>query len=202
MSKQRGIVAAVLAAGCSKRFGTPKQLLMLNSKSMLQKVIDETCKTDAEQIFVVLGCNWRKIRSQVDLRRGRLLVNLNYREGVSSSIKLAVKRSRSYSGCLIILGDQPLVTSELINRLISLFLERKDAVAALTQYGRTLGTPAIIGRELFELVSKLEGDEGAKSLLTKYMHRTVIMQAEPELLFDVDTPEDYRLLIRKLKGKK
>jgi len=200
LRESRKIAAFVLAAGCSKRFhGKLKQLLPFREKPMLQRVVDEACMSVADEVFLVLGCKWRTISRHVKAERASIVINRNYEEGLSSSLRIAIRKARQINAdaCVILLGDQPLINHRFIDKIIDIFLNESDASGILSRYGKVVGTPAIIGKVLFDEVEELRGDAGAKALLAK--RKDVIkVDAPAEMLRDVDTEEDYRNLMKTL----
>jgi molybdenum cofactor cytidylyltransferase len=192
------VVAFILAAGCSKRFGGKiKQLLPYKGKAILQRVVDEACKSQADEVYIVLGCRWRTISRNIKARRAKIIINRNYERGLSSSIKTAVERAKMINAdaCIILLGDQPFVNYRFINKIIDVFVDKADAAGVLSSYGEVIGTPAIIGKLLFDQVGKIAGDAGAKALLGK-REDVIRIDAPAEMLTDVDTEEDYRNLMK------
>lgn len=197
MKGSNKIIAFILAAGCSKRFpGAIKQLLPFRGKTITQHVIDVARNSKAERVYVVLGCRWRTIRRRLSLGRAGVIVNRYYSRGMSSSVKVAIKRAikEKADAALIILADQPLVSSDLLNRLVDEFLSRDGVEGAVSSFNDVISTPAIIGKSLFDDVMKLEGDAGAKSVLLK-SNKIIKVRASPNSLMDIDTKEDYERLL-------
>ena len=97
-------VGIILSAGESKRMGTPKQLLPWGKTIILQQVIDNAAASHLEQIILVLGCRAGEIANQITLSpKTRTVINNDYQEGMSSSVKCGVKNApagvEAYSCC-------------------------------------------------------------------------------------------------------
>jgi len=93
------------------------------------------------------------------------------------------------------LGDQPLINSEYFNSLIFKFNQNAESIIA-TDYNGSFGVPIVISKNYFSDLSDLKGDKGAKEFLNS--HHEVVIASKSASLFDVDTKEDYKELMRKL----
>src|ERR1700741_3333556 len=82
--------AVVLAAGSSSRMGTPKQLLHLDGRSLLQHVLDNVRHSDVRDIVVVLGASAEAIQREIDLHDVRVVLNENYQQGMGTSLKAGI----------------------------------------------------------------------------------------------------------------
>jgi len=77
----------VLAAGSSRRMGSPKQLLVVRGKPLLELVVGQVCDSGVDDVVVVLGAAFDEIQNRVDLGRARVVVNPDYAAGMASSLK-------------------------------------------------------------------------------------------------------------------
>jgi len=141
----------------------------------------------------------KQIRQKISLGDDKLrwLTNEKAHEGQSTSVIAGLKAiSPESEGALILVGDQPLVKTELINSLIDLFNKNPSLIAAPTFHGQTRN-PVIFHRDLFPNLLKLTGDRGARGLIEKYKAKTAFLDWDDESPFlDVDTWEDYEKLNR------
>ena len=186
------IVGIILAAGDSKRMGTPKQLLPWGKTTVLQRIIDAAAASRLERVILVLGANTEAIADRITVPAKFLCVtNEAYREGMASSLKCGIRNAPAEAkGFMLILGDQPLLEKTLIDRLI----EVHHSVGGITIPvcdGRR-GHPVIFSaRYRTELLAI--GDQGAREVV--YRHRDEIAEVPVKslhILTDMDTPEDYR----------
>ncbi len=195
------IYVVILAAGQSSRMGSLKQLLPFKNSTFLQTTIDSALSSKAEKVYVVLGANYKMIKKEVSDEDVSIVQNLNWQEGLSSSIVSAINNIENSEedpdALLIMLADQPKVDSNYINKLISLFKNNQDTIIA-SAYGEVNGVPAIFPKKYFGILSNLKGDKGAKKLLNERLEG--VMSCTPksaEILIDIDSPEDYHSLIKK-----
>lgn len=117
-------------------------------------------------------------------------VNSEWKTGLASSLKLGVKTLRNLQevdAVLISVADQPGVTAEDLKRLTDSFLSGRRLVAA--SYGNVLGVPCIFGREYFDELEKLAGDEGAGKWLRSRANEVATISI-PEAALDIDTAKD------------
>ena len=56
------------------------------------------------------------------------------------------------------------------------------------------GNPVLFDKALFRELTELRGDTGGRELLEKYASAVVMVPADPAVLLDIDTPEDYERL--------
>jgi molybdenum cofactor cytidylyltransferase len=180
------IGAIVLAAGESKRLGEPKQLVRFRGKTLVENAY-ETAAAICSHVAVVLGANAELVRPAVP--QGAIFVlNESWAEGMASSIRAGLKAIESKSNLVVVMTcDQPLVTPELLARLLS----APGMTAA--EYEGTLGIPAMFSRMYFPLLHALQGAEGAKKALLRFESDVTRFPA-PEAAFDLDTPADVERL--------
>ncbi|MES2697241.1 MAG: nucleotidyltransferase family protein [Verrucomicrobiota bacterium] len=187
---------AILAAGESRRMGTPKQLIPLDGKPLLVRAVEAALASPAWPVVVVLGANAEKIRPI--LARLPVLVTENpaWSEGMASSIRAGVTTlqqfSRSLDGALIALCDQPAFSAETISRLVAAQQTTGRSIVAARYAGRH-GAPAFFLREHFPTLTALTGEEGARALLNGDPTRVAAVDL-PELALDLDTPADVAAL--------
>ncbi|HEY2470290.1 MAG TPA: nucleotidyltransferase family protein [Terracidiphilus sp.] len=194
----RHVVAVIAAAGSSSRLGQPKQLLMVDGEPLLQRAIRFAHEAGASPVFVVLGAHREMIESRVDLAAAKIVANEVWKEGIASSIRAGIEAVQAEapdaSGVLLMICDQPGVTSEHLRRMLNVFWQSPEtAVASVYAGGR--GTPAIFPGAAFADLNALGGDKGARSLLTKAPWPvTGILLEGGEI--DIDQPEDLAQLGR------
>ncbi len=186
----------ILAAGSSSRLGQPKQKLFYKGRSLLQRAVDEGLASDCSDVLVVLGASEESVRIEIDQKDVRIVVNKDWKKGMSSSIKCGInaliKNKPEISQAIIMLCDQPFVDAEILNRLITAKqLSGKPIVACA--YNNTLGTPVLFSQTYFSQLLSLEGQLGAKKLVFNNQDQVVSVPF-PFGNIDIDTIEDYEKL--------
>jgi molybdenum cofactor cytidylyltransferase len=198
------IAAIILAAGRSTRFSkdapeATKLVAVLRGKPLVRHVAEAALRSVARPIVVVTGHRRAEVEAALQGLDLSFAVNPDYAAGLSSSLKRGVAALPTASaGALILLGDMPLVSSALIDRLIAAFERAADAapqnpLAAAPRRGGVRGNPVLLSRALFPAVAKLDGDRGARALIDSIGKRLVECDVEDEApLIDIDTKEALR----------
>lgn len=192
------IVLIILAAGNASRMGTIKQLLPYKETTILNNVIETALKVKVHRRICVLGAHQTIIKNKINQDSIEIITNDNWEKGLSTSIVTGIscleKDTISYDGVLIVLADQPLISSGYLNKIIEQFTQDSMAIHA-TPYTNFCGVPAIFPHSFFSELKKLKGDSGAKKLLNK-KNNVVIPVNYPVCLNDIDTPKDYDELLK------
>ncbi len=181
--------ALILAAGASRRFGSPKQLLRIGGRPMLHAVLSRAVEVAGQSVTVVLGAHAAELAPLLSHSPASIVINRDWELGLSSSIRAGLARMPATADAvMILLADQPSVSTEDLRRLVGAWRRQPDGIAA-AQYGLTSGAPAIFPRWCFRELTELRGDRGAGSLLQRYADHVVRVPMASAAL-DVDTPED------------
>ena len=187
----------ILAAGESKRMGEPKQLLPYNNSTLLLHAIEQANSIKYADVFIVIGAHFADVFKSIRGQRATILKNNNWEEGMGSSISKGVeliKKKNNYNRVLVTLADTPLVTKEHYEELISLSDETGKRII-LTNYEEISGVPAIFDKSLFNELTILSDNEGAKPVVEKYKKEVLRMTSKIPF-FDVDTKEAYQKLLK------
>lgn len=189
--------AIILAAGSSSRMGHPKQLLKVNDETLLIRTIKTVAAAGLSniEITVVLGSNYEQHRDIVSPLKINIQHNIDWANGMGSSLKYGLKSivAQKPAGVLILVCDQPLLTSEHIQKLIQQFHVSPQSIVA-SHYNNTDGVPAIFPSTLFEQLLTIGDDQGAKKVLQQNRQNLISVDF-PDGAIDLDTPEDYDKLI-------
>jgi len=193
LSDKLNIAILILAAGESKRMGTPKQLLKWKNTTLLGHTI-QVSETLNLKTFVVLGANFEEIKNSISSRSIQILNHENWKNGLGSSIAFGVdyifKNELDIEAILIVLADQPLINSEYLNSMISVFEKGKNQIIASSYKDGKKGVPVLFDKIYFKELAQLSNDKGAKRLIEKYTDKVVLLNAE-SMVSDIDTLEDY-----------
>ena len=114
------IAAVVLAAGSSTRMGSPKLLLPLAGKPIVQHVIDTALGAAVGEVVVVLGHDPEAVRGAVRPdERLRFAVNERSTEGQSTSLRTGLDAvGPDAEAAVILLADQPSVSSAALDAVL------------------------------------------------------------------------------------
>jgi molybdenum cofactor cytidylyltransferase len=190
------IVGIILSAGESKRMGTPKQLLPWGKTILLQQVIENASASRLEFILLVLGSRFDEIMGKIKLSsKTRIVVNRNFKEGMSSSVKCGVKNApEATDAYMLLLGDQPFIGPDIVNKLIDRYQTGKPGIIIPVYTGKR-GHPVIFDAKYKKELLTI-GDGGAKVIVDNYpLDILEVPMDSPEILTDIDTPQDYQKVV-------
>lgn len=184
-----GLYAVVLAAGPSRRFGSPKQLVRVAGRPLLHSAVTRAAEVTGNALIVVLGAGASELAPLLKHSPGAVIINQQWREGLASSIRAGVARvPPNCRGVMLVLADQAAVTADDLRRLAGSWRKQPQHIAAAL-YSGTTGAPAIFPRSVFRDLAALRGDVGARPLLRRNADRLVRVPM-PSAALDLDTPED------------
>jgi molybdenum cofactor cytidylyltransferase len=189
----------LLAAGASRRLENfPKQLLEFRGKTLLRRAAENALASKCGKTCVVLGANAEKLKREIDDLPIEIVVNENWANGMSSSLKCGLGKllevEPNLPAVVVTLCDQPLIDSAIIDRLTEAFSASRNQIIA-AEYAETVGVPAIFARSIFDELMNLADDGGAKQIIKKHA-ASVGKIPVPEAAFDVDTRNDYENLLK------
>ena len=185
------IGAIVLAAGEGRRFGGNKLTIPIGGEPVITRVLKALTSIDR---VVIVGAYAEELMQY--LRNEVVIYNPNYREGISTSIKLGLRFFQDYDAVLIVLGDMPLIARETISKIINAYHE--GCTAVIPTYKGLRGNPVLIHRSLFNELTRLKGDVGARELLRDRAD-VCYVECGPEVIMDIDTPDDLARIERIIK---
>ncbi len=194
VTEVRGRVAAiVLAGGASKRFGTSKQLLPWDGGSLLSHVADVALASRADSVVVVLGHQAGACQAALGNRPVTVVLNTDWAQGQSTSVRAGLAAlPPNVSAALFMLVDQPRIMPTVVNALIERHQVTLAPVVWPEHNGRR-GNPVLFDRALFPQLARLTGDTGGRPVLQTYADQAErVPVADPGVLFDIDTPDDYQ----------
>ena len=190
MDYKTDVFGILLAAGGSKRLGSPKQLLEVNGKALINYILELALGSKVDDWLLVLGGNRDKITSVLHPGNYTICIAPNWEDGMGSSLSAAIRYARGIGyrpkAYLILVCDQPFLSTQHLDTLL-LEWDRHNKLIASTYNGRT-GAPAIIPSIYADQLIRLQGDQGARHILRR--HVEIQIEFEKGAL-DLDTPEDY-----------
>ena len=195
------VIALILAAGSSTRMGAKNKLLAnVIGKPMITHVVDAIRQSMVNSVVVVTGYEREKIENVLSQHNISFVHNENFKAGLSESLKVGLKEiPDDVDGVLICLGDMPLLTSTIIDKLIRAFDPIEGRSICVPINGRKRGNPVLWDKSYLAEMTEIVGDVGAKKLLEKYSdHVFEVSFEEDNVLIDVDTPDLLKSLNERL----
>lgn len=182
------ITAVVLAAGASSRMGRHKLLLLLGGEPLVRRTVRQVCEAGFDDVLVVVGYEHEKVVGALDGLAVRHAVNPDYETGMGSSFRVAVAALSDSAAAMFALADQPLLAPDDYRRLLEAYRTGSPGIVSV-RYGDVTAPPHLFDRRYFPELARLE--HGARPVLQRHASDTMILRFSPELLLDVDTPDDY-----------
>ncbi len=184
--------AVVLAAGESKRMGSPKQLLPFGDSSIIETVIQNVGKSAIAQTIVVLGSHFDEIFTRISKYPLTIARNRDYKKGMLSSLQQGLKKIHNQTGSvMILLGDQPMISTTMIDLLIDAFQHSGKGIAVAVHENKK-GHPVLFNVNYVSEIEKMASEKSLHDFLND--HQDEILEVEtgsPEIHRDIDTIEDY-----------
>ena len=194
--------AVVLAAGAGVRFGGRKLLAPLEGRPILQHVLDTLAAAGIDDPIVVLGDDAAELGEAIAWRRAERVANPDPSRGLASSVQLGWEAARSRDPrrpVLIVLGDQPLLRADVVERLVAVPPDpRRPVVVAHHEDGSP--NPVRLEPEAADLVAAVSGDRGLGPLINGNPDRVRSVAAEGDNP-DVDARADLAALAARRWGE-
>jgi len=186
------VLAIVLAAGASRRFGSPKLLAPLGGRPILGHVLDAVAEAGLTDAVVVLGDDAVAIEKAVSWRMARFAVNPRPMDGLSSTLRIGLDlaaEDRTVDAVLVLLGDQPSVRPDVIRAVLAAAETSPQPIIRVRYADDEAPNPVLVRRAAWALAAGLSGDRGLGPLLAEradLVAEVPAAGANP----DIDTPED------------
>lgn len=193
------VVAVVLAAGASSRFGSNKLTADLHGRPVLQHVLDALAEAGVADVAVVLGADAAAVEAGMAWRAERRVVNERPADGLSSSLRVGLDAAVEVPGAdavLVALGDQPALRAGVVRAVLAAGASPSAAHASFIRPrypDDPAPNPVLVRRSAWALAAGLDGDRGLGPLLANRPDLVVEVPVEGANP-DIDTPADLAAL--------
>ncbi|MDQ5851315.1 MAG: nucleotidyltransferase family protein [Chloroflexota bacterium] len=188
------VAGVILAAGLARRMGGSKVLLPWQGRPLVRHVAEVALASQLDEILVVTGHRAHDVGAVLRDLPLRVIHNPDYQGGLSTSLRAGIAAlGEDVAGALIMLADQPLLTSTAIDSLLQAYWRTAAPIVAPFAHGRR-GNPVLFARALFPDLLEVAGDEGARAVIEAYRDRMEGVEVDEAVFQDVDTPEVYAAL--------
>lgn len=186
------VATILLAAGRGTRFGAaPKLLAPLDGRPLVRRTAEAALAARPRPVVAVLGAHAAEVAAALADLDLQLVRNGSFAEGLATSLRTGISALPSdCRAAIVMLGDMPLVSASLVDRLADAFAGAGGRPAAVVPVhdGRR-GNPVLLNLALLGAsLAGLRGDRGAGPLL---VGRPDILEIDggPATAIDIDTPE-------------
>lgn len=185
------VAAIVLAAGSGTRFGpVPKLLALLEGKSLIRHAAEAAIRSSAKPVIAVTGHAADDVEAALDTLPIQVVRNGRFAEGLSTSLQAGLSAlPPGARAAIVLLGDMPLVTAELIDELVSAWQATGRPPALVPVFGGQRGNPVVLSRALDDVIGTLSGDTGAGRILRNHPGVVEWPVESQAILQDIDTPD-------------
>ena len=188
------IKAILLAAGQSKRLnGENKLAKIYKNKPLINHILKALYKSKVNKVVIVLGYQDKKIKKIIKKNKKYVFViNKNYRYGISSSIKIGLKKiSKKDKGFIIVQSDMPFIKTSDINKLYQSISKKNYLVHAL-KFKNRVGNPIGFKTSIIKKFKKIKGNFGAKFMVKRLKKNTNFIKVSSKKIFkDFDYKKDF-----------
>ncbi len=155
----------ILAAGASSRMGAPKQLLLIDGKTLIKRICETAMDTTCYPIVAVLGANRNLIRQETERMPITVIDNPQWEKGMSSSIKMglagAYMTEKAIEAVIFLTVDMPYISVDLIEKMIKKAESDESIEIVACKYDNQIGIPVLFKRSLFTDLLQLTVYDGA-----------------------------------------
>ncbi len=190
------VAAVVLAAGCSQRISSCNKLLEeIDGKPVLHWVLDAVASSDVQHQVLVTGFQAEQVRHSIRHYSIHTVHNPSYRQGLSTSLRAGIRSlGNRIDAAIIVLADMPDVESEVLNRLIDLYLQTGEKKIIVPVFEGRKGNPVLWPRCFFSELCVIHGDRGGKQLLGTHQDQVRQLTVSRDTIHhDIDTVADLEL---------
>ena len=197
------IAGVILGAGRSRRMAPLNKLLVVDrsGKPMIARIVDNVLSSNARPVVVVTGHQAEQVTHALGGRPVRVVHAPDYADGLSASLRAGIAAVPPEAAAAIVcLGDMPLVTGRMIDRLLEAYDPVEGRLIVLPTFRGKQGNPMLWDRRFFPEILRITGDSGARFLLAQHIeHVAEVEMSDDAVLRDFDTAESLATLPPRLR---
>ncbi len=188
----------MLAAGMSQRMGTPKQLLRIAGKTVLERTLEKVRESAVNEIVLVLGHAADAVEKEISTQDIKIVRNDKYQQGMGTSLRAGVAAvGPDARAALVVLADQPFVQAATLNKLIEHHQTAKAQIV-IPMFRGFRGNPVLLDRSIFPELQELSGDVGCRAIFGSHTENIRKLDVDDAgILLDIDSRDDFEKLAKR-----
>jgi molybdenum cofactor cytidylyltransferase len=186
------VAAVVLAAGESRRMGTPKMALPWGATTVLGQVLHVLQAAEVEDILVVTGAAREAVEAICNAECVRAVFNKAFHGGeMLASLQTGLRATRAAAAVLVVLGDQPQSQEDTVRLVVQRYAASGSALV-VPSHERRRGHPWLVDRTLWPELLAMKAPATPRDFLDHHAAEIRYVELDsPAILTDVDTPDEY-----------
>lgn len=181
--------------------GVQKLLLPFGGKSVIAHIVDQLKHSIIDEIYVVVGYKGNRIAEQISGRCVSVVTNHNYRDAMLSSVRCGLHALPRCEAVLVALGDQPSITSGLVDEMVQTFTTTDKGILVPLYQGKQ-GHPILFSAHYCDEILTRYDDIGLRGLMREHPEDVFTLSVSSSaVLRDMNYPQDYRRELALLEKK-
>ena len=184
------VAGILLAAGTSSRMGSNKLLFELDGESLLRRTARRALAGGLAPLVVVLGHQAERAAAELDGLAVQIVINPDYEQGLSSSLKSGVAAVPAEVGAaMVLLADMPFVTPDMIAALVARY-RTTSVPLVISDYASVIAPPMVYDRALFDEIRDMTEGRCGKQVVKRHRQEAEVLSWPATALADIDVPDD------------
>ncbi|MFD2164748.1 NTP transferase domain-containing protein [Thalassotalea euphylliae] len=189
----------LLAAGNSSRLGQRKQLVHLQGQSLVRRQT-KLALSFSPHVTLVVGCESDTIKEHIADLPVTIVKNNDWQQGMGSSIATGVAhiKDKGFNAVMLLLVDLWRLELADLQGLYQAYQHSQRTITNSTwkQGGHDVcGPPVVFSSKYFDELTRLNGEQGAKPILTNYKNK-LTHYVMGNARYDLDTPEQLAEMVQ------
>ncbi|HEY2147174.1 MAG TPA: nucleotidyltransferase family protein [Pirellulales bacterium] len=192
------LLVTILAAGASRRLGQPKQLVDLRDEPLLRRQCRMALAAKIGGVAVILGYRSTECAATIADLPVAHQINAQWEEGLASSIREAVRAALAAdaTGLGLLHVDQYRLEAADLRAVHAAWSNSGGLNACVSTHAGASGPPVIFPKRCFDDLMLLEGDSGARGVLSRLPTADLCSISVPNAFHDLDLPAELAGLLK------